>query len=101
MVKKNWYTLSITYPINPRGCPPLGTISLGQAVIVPDNHTPTKVPEHHGQILVSNLLGVEPHSGKCVNGLTRFDEFVQYRCFSRRIQTQKYNSSHFVVVDTR
>ena len=70
-------------------------------IIVPDNHTAAKVPEHHGQILVRNLLSVEPHSGKCVNGLTRFDEFVQYRCFSRCIQTQKYNSSHFVVVDTR
>ncbi len=30
--KKAWYTLSIIYSINPRGCPPLGTTSLGQAV---------------------------------------------------------------------
>ena len=27
-----WYTLSIIYSINLRGCPPLGIISLGQAV---------------------------------------------------------------------
>jgi hypothetical protein len=32
--KKPWYTLSIIYSINPRGCPPLGTISLGQAVYI-------------------------------------------------------------------
>jgi hypothetical protein len=30
--KKTWYTLSIIYSLNPRGCPPLGTISQGQAV---------------------------------------------------------------------
>ena len=30
--QKTWYTLSITYSINPRGCRPLGTTSLGQAV---------------------------------------------------------------------
>jgi hypothetical protein len=30
--KKTWYTLSIIYSINLRGCPPLGAISLGQAV---------------------------------------------------------------------
>ena len=30
---KTWCTLSITYSINPRGCPPLGTIFLGQAVM--------------------------------------------------------------------
>ena len=29
---KTCYTLSITYSINPRGCPPLTAISLGQAV---------------------------------------------------------------------
>ena len=29
---KIWYTLSIIYSINLRGCSPLGTISLGQAV---------------------------------------------------------------------
>ena len=28
-----WCTLSIIYSINPRGCPPLGTTSLGQAVV--------------------------------------------------------------------
>ena len=35
MTKENWYTLSIIYSIisiNPRGCPPLGKTSLGQAV---------------------------------------------------------------------
>jgi hypothetical protein len=30
--KKTWYTLSIIYSINPRGCPPLATISLVQAL---------------------------------------------------------------------
>jgi hypothetical protein len=31
--KKAWHTLSIIYSINPRGCPPLATISLVQAVV--------------------------------------------------------------------
>ena len=31
---KKWYTLSIIYSINPRGYPPLGAISLVQAVCV-------------------------------------------------------------------
>ena len=30
--KKAWHTLSIIYSINPRGCPPLVTTSLGQVV---------------------------------------------------------------------
>jgi hypothetical protein len=30
--KKTWYNFSIKYFINPRGCPPLATISLVQAV---------------------------------------------------------------------
>ena len=31
--QKIWCTLSIIYSINPRGCPPLRTTSLGQAYI--------------------------------------------------------------------
>ena len=32
--QKIWCTLSIIYSINPRGCPPLATISLVQAVVI-------------------------------------------------------------------
>ena len=39
---KTCYTLSITYSINPRGCPPLTAISLGQAV-----HYHTKLHTHN------------------------------------------------------
>ena len=44
---------------------------------------------------MGDFFNVEAHSGKSIEGLTGFDKFVQYRRFSRRIQTQEYNSSNF------
>ena len=37
--EKTWYTHSITSFINPRGCPPLATTSLGQAVRLARPHS--------------------------------------------------------------
>ena len=59
--KKTWYTLAIIYSINLRGCPPLVTISLGQAVcIFAFCSVPLSLQSPHHLTYVCYVVGTPP-----------------------------------------